>query len=115
MAALGRLQHSCAAQVTVEQIRTKEAHPNSMCVVTVDHPELPPAYDLVAGWDMVGVKSTAASVAAIDYPAGTEYDGMYGFKNGARFFTPPPPHDNRKMEPGPSYLVSFAEPGTIDP
>jgi hypothetical protein len=74
MAELGRLQHSYGPQAgTVEQIRTEEAHPNSMRVVIVDRLELPPAYNVVVGRSMVGFKPTATKVTTTDYLAGTEY------------------------------------------
>jgi len=77
--------------------------------------QLPPAYDVVAGWNMVGFKSTATNVTATDYLAGTEYVRIYGFKNGAWFLISGPPYDNPKMEPGLGYWVAFTEPGTIYP
>ncbi|MGB5926207.1 MAG: hypothetical protein WBH01_09000 [Dehalococcoidia bacterium] len=54
-----------------------------MRVVIVDSPELPLAYDVVVGWNMVGFKSTATNVTAEHYLAGTEYVRIYYFKNGA--------------------------------
>jgi len=77
--------------------------------------QLPPAYDVVAGWNMVGFKSTATNVTATDYLAGTEYVRIYYFENGAWFFIPGPPYDNPKMKPGLGYWVAFTEPGTIYP
>ncbi len=77
--------------------------------------QLPPAYDVVVGWNMVGFKSTATNVTATDYLAGTEYVRIYGFKNGAWFLISGPPFDNPKMEPGLGYWVAFTEPGTIYP
>jgi hypothetical protein len=77
--------------------------------------QLPPAYDVVVGWNMVGFKSTATNVTATDYLAGTEYVRIYGFKNGAWFLISGPPFDSPKMEPGLGYWVAFTEPGTIYP
>lgn len=76
--------------------------------------QLPPTYDVVVGWNMVGFKSTATNVAAEDYLAGTEYVRIYGYKNGAWFFIPGPPYTDY-MEPGLGYWVAFTEPGTIYP
>jgi len=59
-----------------------------MRVVIVDSPELPLAYDVVVGWNMVGFKSTATNVTAEHYLAGTEYVRIYYFKNGAWFLIP---------------------------
>jgi hypothetical protein len=77
-------------------------------------PALPPTYDVVVGWNMVGFKSTATNVTAADYLSGTEYVRIYGFKNGA-WFTIPGPAYNATMEPGLGYWVAFTEPGTIYP
>jgi hypothetical protein len=80
--------------------------------------QLPPAYAVVTGWNMVGFKSipwNANNVTAKDYLAGTEYVRIYGFENGAWFFIPGPDYDDPKMEPGLGYWVAFTEPGTIYP
>jgi hypothetical protein len=76
--------------------------------------QLPPTYDVVVGWNMVGFKSTATNVTAEDYLIGTEYVRIYGFKNGAWFFIPGPPY-TAYMEPGLGYWVAFTELGTIYP
>lgn len=76
-------------------------------------PALPPAYDVVAGWNMVGFKSTATNVTAADYLAGTEPIRIYGFKDDAWFMISPPYND--PMVPGLGYWVAFPEPGTIYP
>ena len=76
-------------------------------------PALPPAYDVVAGWNMVGFKSTATNVTAADYLAGTEPIRIYGFKDDAWFMISPPYND--LMVPGLGYWVAFPEPGTIYP
>jgi hypothetical protein len=86
-----------------------------MHVGIVNPPELPPAYDVVAGWTTVGFKSTATNVTTTDYLGGTEYVRIYGFKNGAWFLIPWPPYDNPKMESGLGYWVAFTEPGAIYP
>ncbi len=76
-------------------------------------PTLPPTYDVVVGWNMVGFKSTATNVAAADYLEGTEYVRIYFFKNGTWDLIPPP--YSEFMEPGLGYWVAFTEPGTIYP
>jgi hypothetical protein len=78
-------------------------------------PALPPTYDVVAGWNMVGFKSTATNVTAEDYLARTAPVRIYGFENGAWFFIPGPPYSNPKMKPGLGYWVAFTAPGTIYP
>jgi hypothetical protein len=76
--------------------------------------QLPPTYDVVVGWNMVGFKSTATNVTAEDYLDGTEYVRIYWFENGTWFTIPGPPYDD-PMEPGHGYWVAFTAPGTIYP
>jgi hypothetical protein len=76
--------------------------------------QLPPAYDVVSDWNMVGFKSTN-NVTAKDYLNGTEYVRIYGYKNGAWFLIPGPNYDTPQIEPGLGYWVAFTEPGTIYP
>jgi hypothetical protein len=76
--------------------------------------QLPPAYDVVVDWNMVGFKSTSNATAA-DYLAGTSYVRIYGYENGAWFLIPGPDYDTPEMEPGLGYWVAFTEPGTIYP
>jgi len=85
-----------------------------MCVVIVDPPELPPAYDTVVGWNTVRFKSTATNVAAKNYLAGTQYVRIYYFENGTWFTIPGPAYDD-PMKPSLGYWVAFTEPGTIHP
>jgi len=75
--------------------------------------QLPPAYDVVVGWNMVGFKSTVSNVTAADYLEGTEYVRIYFFKNGTWDLIPAP--YSEFMEPGLGYWVAFTEPGTIYP
>jgi hypothetical protein len=74
--------------------------------------QLPPAYDVVAGWNMVGFKSTV-NATAVSYLAGTEYVRIYLYKNGAWDLIPSPYSDD--MEPGLGYWVAFTSSGTIYP
>jgi len=75
--------------------------------------QLPPAYDVVAGWNMVGFKSTAANVTALTYLDGTDYVRIYLYKNGVWDLIPSPYSDF--MEPGLGYWVAFTVPGTVYP
>jgi hypothetical protein len=77
--------------------------------------ELPPAYDVVVGWNMVGFKSTADNVTVETYLAGTEYIRIYGFEDGAWFTIPGTAYNTTMMVPGLGYWVAFTEPGTIYP
>jgi hypothetical protein len=76
--------------------------------------ELPPTYDVVVGWNMIGFKSTN-NVTALDYLYGTDYVRIYGFEDGLWFTIPGPNYDTPEMEPGRGYWVAFTEPGTIYP
>ena len=76
--------------------------------------QLPPAYDVVVDWNMVGFKSTN-NATANDYLAGTEYVRIYGYKNSEWFLIPGPNYDNPQMEPGLGYWVAFIASGTIYP
>jgi hypothetical protein len=75
--------------------------------------QLPPSYDVVAGWNMIGFKSTATNMTAETYLDGTQYVRIYLYKNGAWDLIPSPYSDF--MEPGLGYWVAFTEPGTIYP
>lgn len=76
--------------------------------------QLPPTYDVVVGWNMVGLKNTN-NVTAISYLDGTKYVRIYGFENGLWFFIAGPAYNNPPMKPGLGYWVAFTEPGTIYP
>ena len=76
--------------------------------------QLPPAYDVVVGWNMVGFKSIDNATAA-GYLDGTKYVRIYGYKNGEWFLIPGPDYNNPEMEPGLGYWVAFTERGTIYP
>jgi len=78
-------------------------------------PALPPAYDVIVGWNMVGFKSTANNITVEDYLAGTEYIRIYGFKDGAWFTIPGTSYNTTMMVPGLGYWVAFTEKGTIYP
>jgi len=77
--------------------------------------ELPPAYDVVVGWNMVGFKSTADNVTVENYLAGTKYTRIYGFDNDTWFVIPGTAYNTTYMVPGLGYWVAFTEPGTIYP
>ncbi|MGB8708072.1 MAG: DUF11 domain-containing protein [Dehalococcoidia bacterium] len=75
-------------------------------------PSLPPEYNIVTGWNMVGFKSTTARTAS-DYllAVAGKYTRIYGMVNGAYFVLQP--SDN--MVPGFGYWISFTANGTIYP
>ena len=76
--------------------------------------QLPPTYDVVVGWNMVGFKSTVNATAEA-YLEGTDYVRIYFYENGSWFFIPGPDYDSPEMEPGLGYWVAFTAPGTIYP
>ena len=73
---------------------------------------LPPTYDVVEGWNMVGFKSTE-NMTAGNYLDGTDPVRIYGFDitQGGWF----PLTTSQNMTPGLGYWVAFSEPGTIYP
>jgi hypothetical protein len=73
---------------------------------------LPPTYDVVEGWNMVGFKSTG-NMTAGNYLDGTDPVRIYGFDitQGGWF----PLTTGQNMTPGLGYWVAFSEPGTIYP
>ena len=73
--------------------------------------QLPRAYNVVVGWNMVGFKSTTANNAT-SYLAGTNYVRIYYYEDGYWYLIPA---DSTEMEPGLGYWVAFLEPGTIYP
>jgi hypothetical protein len=75
--------------------------------------QLPPSYDVVVGWNMVGFKSIANNVTAKGYLGGTEYVRIYYFEGGTWKSIPSPYED--LLKPGLGYWVAFTAPGTIYP
>jgi hypothetical protein len=75
--------------------------------------QLPPSYDVVVGWNMVGFKSIANNVTAKGYLGGTEYVRIYYFESGTWKSIPSPYED--LLKPGLGYWVAFTAPGTIYP
>jgi len=73
--------------------------------------QLPPAYDVVVGWNMVGFKSTTNVTAGV-YLAGTDPVRIYGYEDGWFLISDPATDE---MKPGLGYWVAFLEPGTIYP
>ncbi|MBA7615971.1 hypothetical protein ES703_23261 [subsurface metagenome] len=78
-------------------------------VAATDPPSVPPSYDMVEGWNLIGFKSTTSSgiAAYLGGVAGT-LDAIYGYRDGA-FFMP------AELEPGLGYWIAVTEPGTIYP
>lgn len=72
--------------------------------------EMPRAYRVEEGWNMVGFQSIT-EMDAQDYLEGTDLVRIYRFKNGAWSIVQP----EVKLEPGLGYWMAFSEPGTIYP
>ncbi len=72
--------------------------------------EMPPAYGVVEGWNMVGFKSMTPMTAE-DYLQGTDWVRIYSFHNGTWSTL----SASQSMDPGLGYWVAFSEPGTIYP
>jgi len=87
-------------------------------VLTVDGvelplpPQTPPTYDVVAGWNLIGFKSTSPRTAG-DYLAAIDgkYTIMYGYASGVFFVV----QRDDLLQPGLGYWIAVTEPGTIYP
>jgi len=75
--------------------------------------QLPPAYDVVVGWNMVGFKSTSTTTTFQEYLEGVDPVRIYYYKGSTWHVVSNPGSD--KMEPGLGYWMAFTEPGTIYP
>ena len=79
-------------------------------------PALPPTYDVVVGWNMVGFKSIEVDITAATYLYDTDYVRIYGFDIGGWFVIDDPDHAaDGLMVPGLGYWVAFSAAGTIYP
>ncbi len=86
-------------------------------VVALDPPNLPPSYDVCAGWDLIGFKSTDEMTAgvyldALRSEAGVlTWTSVWGFANGdwVKVFSAD------MMEPGFGYWLAVLQDGTIYP
>jgi len=77
-------------------------------------PSLPPSYDMVEGWNLMGFKSTTPKPAE-EYLAAiaSKYVMIYGYDDGIYFIAGSPGHEY--LEPGLGYWIAMTEPGTIYP
>ena len=82
-------------------------------VAETDPPSVPPSYDVLEGWNLIGFKSTTPKPAA-EYLAGIagNYVIIYGYDAGF-FIAGAPGHEY--LEPGLGYWIAMTEPGTIYP
>jgi len=78
-----------------------------------DPPSLPPDYDLVAGWNLIGYKALEEMTATAYLGAALAEDSIriYGFDDGSYFGLPL----DSNMEPGLGYWIAMSEAGTIYP
>ena len=87
-------------------------------VAETDPPSLPPSYDVVNGWNLIGFKSTVPKTPA-DYLAGIagRFVMIYGYDNGAFFIAGSAGHEY--LQPGLGYWIAVVlvpgETGTIYP
>jgi hypothetical protein len=87
-------------------------------ILTVNGEELPtgnavpPSYDVVVGWNLIGFKSTAQRTAG-EYLAGIEgkYTIIYGYDDGAYFIV----QSTDLMDPTLGYWIAVTVDGTIYP
>ncbi|MFC1969202.1 hypothetical protein ACFLVF_01770 [Chloroflexota bacterium] len=75
---------------------------------------MPPSYDVVTGWNLVGFKSTTPKLPS-EYLAGIagKYVMIYGFADGAYFIAGSPGHEY--LQPCQGYWVAVVDAGTIYP
>ncbi|MFC1969326.1 hypothetical protein ACFLVF_02420 [Chloroflexota bacterium] len=75
---------------------------------------MPPSYDVVTGWNLMGFKSTVPKLPE-DYLSGIagKYAIIYGYASGGFFLVGSPGYEN--LEPGLGYWIAMIEPGTIFP
>jgi len=75
-------------------------------------PAAPPTYDVVEGWNLIGLKSTSATTASTYLAAlGTNYTMIYGFANGVYSTV----QSTDSLEPGYGYWIAVTAVGTIYP
>jgi len=77
-------------------------------------PQVPPTYDVVEGWNLIGFKSTTSNVAG-DYLAAIDgtYTVIYGYDAATGIYFTVGSGD--KLQPGYGYWIAITEPGTIYP
>lgn len=75
-------------------------------------PQVPPSYNVVEGWNLIGFKSCDSRTAS-DYLAGIDghYASMYGYDNGSSFLVQP----EDLLTPGLGYWLAVTEAGMIYP
>ena len=77
-------------------------------------PEVPPSYNVVEGWNLIGFKSVTSKLAS-DYLAGIDgkYTVIYGYNADADIYFTVQSGDN--LQPGYGYWIAITEAGTIYP
>jgi hypothetical protein len=78
-------------------------------VVNPMPPETPPTYDVAAGWNLIGFKSTCTRTAGA-YLYGVPFVRIWGFADGWV-----PVQSGDMMQPGLGYWIAATGPGTIFP
>ena len=75
---------------------------------------VPPSYNVVPGWNLIGFKSTLPKMPT-DYLAAIDgmYTVMYGYENGAYFIVGSPGHEY--LQPGLGYWIAMLEAGIVYP
>jgi len=79
-----------------------------------DPPEVPPSYNVVKGWNLIGFKSTTPELAS-NYLAGIDgkYTVIYGYNAAADIYFTVQSGDS--LQPGYGYWIAITEAGTIFP
>ena len=79
-----------------------------------DPPEVPPSYNVVKGWNLIGFKSTTSKLAS-KYLEGIDgkYTVIYGYNAAADIYFTVQSGDS--LQPGYGYWIAITEAGTIFP
>ena len=99
----------------VDVLVVPETHPAMLTIHGTElpiPPGLPPAYDLVTGWNLIGFKESQGMLSNV-YLDGIEDTvvRIYGYWDGVYFTL----HMGDPMYPGCGYWIAVTEPGTIYP
>jgi len=77
-------------------------------------PEVPPSYNVVEGWNLIGFKSTTPKLAS-NYLAAIDgkYTVIYGYDAATDIYFTVQSGDS--LQPGHGYWIAITEAGTIFP
>jgi uncharacterized repeat protein (TIGR01451 family) len=71
-------------------------------------PTTPPAYEVCAGWNLIGLRDNSPRLAS-NYLGAIDFGVIYGFENGVYYLV----QASDMLEPGHGYWIAVYSPGTI--